>query len=341
MQKSRRDFFGSVAWPAALWSGFSPRALTAAESEAKPYRFPRCRLTPEPEHQTAFELAGKATARWHFGPQYPRPFFFPFAGPCGASLTRLGHPGAPDHDHHRSIWFGHHDVAGVDFWSENTEGRIRQKHWLCYEDGEAQCVMAVRLGWFAGEPVRELMEQTLVAVARPREAGEHTLELQSTFRPVAGPALLGRTNFGFLAVRVAKSISEFFGDGRLTDSEGRSTEADIFGKRACWVDYSGPVADGVVEGVTYFDHPQNPGAPTHWHVREDGWMGASFCMKEGWSLEPEQPLKLRYLLHAHSGRMDKDNAAALLADFTAAPFYDVVPAETKHRQFELRPPAER
>lgn len=66
-------------------------------------------------------------------------------------------------------------------------------------------------------------------------------------------------------------------------------------------------------------------------------MGAAFSLEEERIIEPEQPLKLRYLLHAHSGPVDHDIAAALFAGFAAAPFYDVVLAEAKHRQFELRP----
>ena len=37
--------------------------------------------------------------------------------PSGATLTRIGHPGAENHDHHRSVWFAHHKVNGLDFWS--------------------------------------------------------------------------------------------------------------------------------------------------------------------------------------------------------------------------------
>jgi hypothetical protein len=337
VKSNRREFITRAGLTAAAMSVVPPGALFAAESQAKSYRLPRCRLTPLPEHQTTFELAGRETMRWHFGSQYPRPFFFPFNGPSGASLTRMGHPGAPDHDHHRSIWFAHHDVGGVSYWGENSKGRIRQKNWLCYEDGEARCIMAVRLGWFAGEPEKEMIEQTLVAVNSPLENGEHTLELQSTFRPASGPVRLGKTNFGFLAVRVAKSISEFFGSGRLTDSEGRTTEKAIFGRQANWVDYSGPVADGVVEGITYFDHPGNSGAPANWHVREDGWMGAAFCLKSELTIEPDQPLKLRYLLHAHRDSVEKNRANQLLARFAAAPFLEVVSTKSGHRQFELRP----
>ena len=41
---------------------------------------------------------------------------------------------------------------------------------------------------------------------------------------------LGQTNFGLLAVRVAKTISVHFGGGKLCDSEGRQGEPKIFGK---------------------------------------------------------------------------------------------------------------
>ena len=47
-------------------------------------------------------------------------------------LTRMGHPGAPDHDHHQSIWFAHHKVMGIDFWGNASGAVIRQLQWLAY-----------------------------------------------------------------------------------------------------------------------------------------------------------------------------------------------------------------
>ena len=333
----RRHFLASTIGSAVSLAVASAQRLEPAGDGAAGFKGARCRVLPLPDYQTAVEYGGREMLRWHFGAHYPRPFFYPFVGPSGVPLTRMGHPGAPDHDHHRSIWFAHRDVAGSDFWSENTENRIRQKQWLCYEDGDDQAMMAVRLGWYAGTPARELMEQTLVAILRPREHGEQSLELQSTFVPTNEAVRLGKTNFGFLAVRVARSISEYFGGGRLRDSEGRETEAAIFGQRASWVDYSGPIDDATVEGITYFDHPDNPGFPTPWHVREDGWMGASFCMSEERWIEPGQPLRLRYLLHAHGGRVDAVRAARIAEEFSRAPFFTVTPSKAKHRQFELDP----
>lgn len=298
----------------------------------------RCQLTPLPLDQVVFEIDGAERLRWHCGTNYPRPFFYPLIGPSGRSLTRMGHPGAPNHDHHRSIWFAHAKVLGIDFWSDATTARIRQKQWLCYQDGDDEAAMAVALGWYDGHDPRELVEQQLVAAVRPGPEGETFLELQSTFRPLSGSLEFGKTNFGFLAVRVAKNLSAHFGGGQITNSAGAVGEPAVFGKPAEWMDYSGPTAGqpaAAVEGITYFDHPTNTGYPSHWHVREDGWMGAAVCFAEPRQVAREQPLVLRYLLHAHRGVCDPRRAGEIAGEFAARSAFEVVKANIKHQQFAI------
>jgi hypothetical protein len=301
-----------------------------------PYQVPRCQVVPLPDAQVSVQINGQERLRWHHGSQYSRPFFYPLNGPGGASLTRIGHPGAPNHDHHRSIWFAHAKVLGIDFWSENTPARIRQRQWLCYEDGDEEALLAVLLDWLDGHDPQPLLEQELVAAVRPGQDGETFLELQATFRPRAESLELGQTNFGFLAVRVARNISAHFGGGELTDSEGRRSEPAIFGQPARWMDYSGPVASGGMEGITYFDHPANPRYPAHWHVREDGWMGASLCLQSPLVISRAEPLVLRYLLHAHRGDIDPPRAGRIAAEFAARRGFRVAESTVKHRQFVVQ-----
>ena len=317
--------------------------LAGASSAEEPFAIARCELLPLPEDQVSLQIDGVEKTRWHFGTGYPRPFFYPFLGPSGTSLTRMGHPGAENHDHHRSVWLAHHDVAGVDFWSDNTDARVRQKFWYSYRDGNDEAIMASVCGWYDGAG-KELMEQDVVAALIPLERGEHALEIQLTMRPSAGAKTveLGKTNFGFLAVRMAKTISVHFGGGRLTDSEGRQGEKAIFAQPARWMDYSGPVAVGrgperktAVEGITYFDHPENPRYPTHWHVREDGWMGASFCMQEGYSVTTDLPLRLRYLLLAHGGAYDPAKARSVHEMFAKRPGFRIIKSSRPHRQYDV------
>lgn len=305
----------------------------------------RCQVIPLAGQQVSLRVDGMEKARWHFGNQYPRPFFFPLQGPSGAPLTRMGHPGAANHDHHRSVWFAHGKIAGHDFWSDNTRCRIHQKQWLAYHDGPNEGIMATTLSWLDPD-AHELMTQELIVAIMPLPNGEHALEFQITFRSSNAqskqPIELGKTNFGFLAVRVAKTLSVHFGDGSLTNSEGAIGEANIFGKPAKWVDYSGSIltghgADRVArrEGITFFDHPSNPRYPTYWHVREDGWMGASSCFLKPFSLQPAQPLVWRYLLHAHSGNYVASKAKSTHMQFSARPGFLVQKSQQPHRQYEV------
>ncbi len=317
-------------------------------SAAAEYTPSRCEIIPLPVHQVSFRIDGVERLRWHFDEKYPRPFFYPFNGPSGESLTRMGHPGAQNHDHHRSVWFAHNKVNGVDFWADPRPngkfGRIRQKLWLAYADGDKEAIMATLAGWFDPDGV-EIMEQETVAALIPLPNNERLLELQLTFRPrnKVESTQLEKTQFGVLAVRVAKSISAHFGGGRLLNSEGQTGEPEIFGKPARWMDYSGPITTGtgkrrrtVTEGVTFFDHPANPRHPTKWHVREDGWMGASFCMDEGFTITRDNPLKLRYLLHAHNGDHDKEKAGKVFEDFSQRPGFETFKSRRKHRQYDVR-----
>ena len=287
-----------------------------------------------------FRVDGVEKTRWHFGSGYPRPFFYALNGPSGTSLTRMGHPGAPNHDHHRSVWFAHHKVLGIDFWSDNTQARVRQQHWLAYRDGDDEALMAARLNWFDGHDPKELLQQELVAAVRPGKDGEWELEVQCTFLPRAESLEFQKTNFGFFAVRVAKDLSGHFGDGKITNDKGAVGEKAIFGKPARWVDYSGPVrsarsADGR-EGITYFDHPGNPGHPLNWHVREDGWMGASVCGRATVTTTQKKPLVVRHLLHVHGGAVDRKRAEKAFAAFAKRPGFVVRKSRARHQQFEVR-----
>ena len=118
-----------------------------AEDGSEPTVIARCQVVPLADHQVAFTIDGVEKVRWHFGNQYPRPFFFPFHGPSGEMLTRMGHPGAPDHDHHQSIWFANNKINGLDFWGNTSHTQIRQKRWLCYQHGPSEATMAALIGW--------------------------------------------------------------------------------------------------------------------------------------------------------------------------------------------------
>lgn len=298
---------------------------------------PRCQVLPLPNNEVAFAIDGFERLRWHAGdPTAPRPYFFPLIGPSGLPLTRMGHPGAPNHDHHRSIWFAHHKVLGMDFWADGGDTRIRQKQWLCYQDGDQECQMACQLEWFDGHEPTALVEQRVFVSVSPDDANGVLVELQCELSSVAESLELGQTNFGLLAVRVAGSISAVFGDGVLTGANGQQTESKLFGKPSAWIDYSGSVKKGATEGITYFDHPSNPTFPSKWHVRDDGWMGASMCRDAPVLLTKTEPLILRYLLHAHAGAADHSRTTAVAKRFHASGPMSLIARPKPHHAAAIR-----
>jgi len=303
------------------------------------YRFPRCQIIPAANHEVSIQIDGRERLRWHTGTQYTRPFFYPLIGPSGTSLTRMGHPGAANHDHHKSVWFAHNKVLGIDFWSENTDARIRQQMWYAYQDGDDECLLASNLRWYDGHDPQPLLDQEMIASITPYENDEFLFEIQSTFLPTAQTLEFQKTNFGFLAVRVAKNISHYFGGGQLTNSDAARGEENIFGKPARWMDYSGPVpsanGENHFEGITYFDHPANRNYPNHWHVRQDGWMGASICMNGPVEITKQQPLTLRFLLHVHAGDINAARAQKVAELFGSRKPLAVRRSEQPHRQYEI------
>ena len=303
------------------------------------YKIPRCQIIPDSDFQTSFTIDGREVLRWNFGHHYPRPFFHPVIGPSGANLVRMGHPGAPNHDHHTGIWFAHSMIEEFNFWANGTETQIRQRQWLDYVDGDEFAAMSIILDFYDGHEQRPIVNQETIVVVRPLPEGELLIEFCLRINSMRGQVTLNQTNFGIVAVRVAATIAEHFGGGVITNDQGIQHESNIFGKASSFMDYSGPVrgSDGrtVFNGITLFDHPSNPNYPSKWHVREDGWMGPSLNRDQAMVLADNQPLTLRYQLHVHDGELDSERATVLQRSFRDSQGWKVKNSTERHRAWEI------
>lgn len=306
-------------------------------------RPPLGEVVPLPHQQVSLLLDGAEITRWHFGDDTPRPFLYPFNGPSGRSLTRMGHPGAANYEHHRSVWFGHANVEGESFWKDGAGTTISQKRWIAYEDLDQEAVMAVLLEWVSSKG-EVLLEQTVIVGVIPAENG-HAMEIQTTLEVPKGreKTRLEKKDDGLLAVRVAKSISAAFGGGVITDSLGRVGESAVTGQESRWVDVSGQIASSVgsrnrymAEGLTYFDHPSNPMYPSKWKVRADGSIIASICADRAINISKYDPLTLRYLLYAHRDDYLGSRAERVHREFAGRPAYVVRNAKSPTIQFKVR-----
>lgn len=265
--------------------------------------FPRVQAIPEID-RVGLRIDGVERAAYHFGTGLNAPFLFPIVGPSGSLLTRLGAPHPEGRGPERSVWFGHENLAGTNFWDEHSPGtdvKIRHREVSRFQDGPCGGV-TIRLDWWAkGQAV---LNQTLELDMTPTKDRGFMLDIFSHFESSGSPVELGQTELGFLGVRVASTMSEAFGGGRAVCSERRTGAARINGTSSRWVDYSGPSAPNTVEGICILDHPANPNHPTSWNVQADGLMCAAFNATSSYGVAKDHPLDLRYRLLVHSGAAD-------------------------------------
>jgi hypothetical protein len=275
--------------------------LTAPFALGEPKPVPRVQAIPEPHDEVSFQRDGVEIARYHAGRDGFRPFVFPVIGPSGRSLTRMGHPHDPvTHSHHNSVWLSHQFVNGVNFWGDNA-GHIVQLRLERLDDGPDTASIETLNAWQDKDGKTQMTEHRRTGV-QVLDKGEWLLLIDSQMEaPPNAPVTLGQTAFGFLGVRMAKTIGVNDGGGTIRNSEGGVDEAGCFRKPARWVDYSGPITPDTSEGITLLDHPKNVNHPSIFHVRNDGWMGAALTFPGEIVIEPGKPLHLRYALYVHAG----------------------------------------
>ncbi len=295
--------------------------------------FPRMQCIPQPDHRLDVQDDGRLVTTYHFGPQAPKPYLFPLLGPAGRGLTRLGHPHDPtgSHSHHHSVWSGFRGVNGENFWEEVRGGRLIHQSFSILEDGPVRARFVADVRWESRAGKAVLLEEREVSVhpsavvqsarIRPGQAaGARLLDFRLRYRGADGRAVaLDRTSFGFLAVRVAKSMGVFDGGGVIRNSEGGLNEPGIFWKPARWCDYSGPITATEWNGIGFLDHPENPHHPTSWHVRPDGWMGAAIATHAGLTIPAGKVLELYYRFFLHAGDALEANTEAAWHDFAHPP----------------------
>ncbi len=288
--------------------------------DAKPV--PSMQALPLPHHQASLRRDGEELTRYHFDPDDRRPFCYPLQGSAGRSLTRMGHPHDPvGHSHHNSVWTSHHDVGGTDFWGDHGKGKGRIVHQrvLEYWDGEKSAGTRALNHWIADEGGKVLLEETrhIETVSLPDGSWFLIIDLKFTLpEGVAAPVVFNKTAFGLIGVRMAKTIGVHDGGGRILNSDGAVNEKAVFRKPAKWVDYSGPISKAKRAGITLMDHPANPGFPSPFHVRGDGWMGICLTLDKAIELTADKPLQRRYGLWVHDGIPDVARAEAAFEIFS-------------------------
>ena len=179
-----------------------------------------------------------------------------------------------DHVHHKGLWFAHGDINGVDFWSEQKAfGKTVHQKFIELRSGKDEGVISSLNSWIAPSGTVICTDERTLRFHADKDV--RMIDYEITLIASHGDLKLGDTKEGTMAIRLpaTMSVSGPNAHGHILTSEG-ARDGATWGKRAKWVDYTGPV-NGKPVGVALFDSPQNPRYPTWWHVRTYGLFAAN------------------------------------------------------------------
>jgi hypothetical protein len=258
-----------------------------------------------------------------------RPILWPIMGPNGKPVTRA-YPmrddatgETSDHPHHRSLWFGHGDANGVDFWSEaNGSGTIRHADFLQVQS-VPEPLIVTRNEWIAEDGTKictDYRELRFGADEDRRWIDFDVTIVNDTDRPL----VFGDTKEGTFGIRVADSIRvDGKMGGRIVNSLG-ARDAQAWGQAASWVDYSGPLGEDWI-GIAVLNHPSSFRFPTFWHVRTYGLLGANVFGVHNFknsheedgshTLQPHEQIPFYYRVILHRGDEQQGRIPEAFAEY--------------------------
>jgi len=258
-----------------------------------------------------------------------KPILWPIIGPTGKPMTRA-YPmekdkrETKDHVHHRSLWFTHGDVNGIDFWGETPPGKTGttvHRKFVKIQSG-VQAEIITENDWLSPAGKKTCEDERHLTFGTWGDA--RWIDFEIAIRASEGPVKFGDTKEGTFGLRVAESLCvDAKRGGHIVNSAGQTNE-NAWGKPADWVDYYGPV-DGETVGIAVFNHPGSFRYPTGWHVRTYGLFAAnpfaerSFTGAEGkavsYTLSQGKEIVLRYRVFLHRGDDKQGKVAEAFADY--------------------------
>ncbi|MEM6343665.1 MAG: PmoA family protein [Bacteroidota bacterium] len=254
---------------------------------------PKIQLLPkEDESLVEVRIDGELFTSFRYGEPLKKPVLWPVISANGAEITRhfpfkvkVGE--RQDHQHHVGIWFNYGDVNGLDFWNNSTArkdekapkyGTIVHESIERSQNGEESATLDTHSAW------QDYQGNTLL-----REKTHYKFWLQGDTRIIDRRAELSAlldsvkltdNKEGMFAIRLTTELElpnekneEKGANGDYLSSEGLSG-GKVWGTRASWMKLEGEI-EGKAVAIVIYDHPDNPGYPTHWHARGYGLFAAN------------------------------------------------------------------
>jgi hypothetical protein len=258
---------------------------------------------------------------------FEKPVLYPLRAASGTIVTR-GYPLDPregervDHPHHVGVWFNYGDVNGFDFWNNSSAipeerkasyGRVLHRGVKRAESRDAIGLLEIAADWqvpdqdgnwntvvqentifeFSGDEhtrtidrITQLTAQENDVLFRDNKEGLFAIRVDRAFTyPSENPQIF--TDANGIPTEVATANNEGMTGHYLTSRGVEGREA--WGKQAEWVSLSGTKGEEDIS-IAIFDHPGNPGFPSHWHARDYGLFAVNNLGQEVFSDGARQAL---------------------------------------------------
>jgi hypothetical protein len=287
-------------------------------------------------------IGGKPFTTYHFDPGTAKAYLQPLRNASGVIVTRgfpIGDtiPAGHEHDgslepHQRGMYFAHGDINGLNFWSEEVFSKY---YGNAYHAAFGRMVLrkieevtrgplfgTIRATFDLEGPDRKPFAEEVQQFRFSGDSHSRAIDCEFIVRAGAGPVKFGDTKEGVFALRLAPELDA--PSGSMASSEGGQGEAQIWGKRANWVDVDG-VIDGQALGVAIFDSPKSFRHPTYWHARGYGLLAANpFGLRDflhdphqdgSYTIPAGNSIKFRYRVWIHDGNYKQAHVAERYSEY--------------------------
>ena len=225
------------------------------------------------------------------------------------------------------MWIAYGDGEGFDLWARPERIQLTEESVVLEPGGTVR--LRARLDWTDEEDGLLVTEDRTLRF-RALE-GIRIVDVDVVLTAPGRGLRFGDTKDGFFALRLAERFertgARATGEAWIA-SGSESEDTPIWGERSPWcavrapsaVPETGAEADAGPDErrttVAVFDHPDNPGHPTRWHVRPYGLLAANPFGREAFNGAPSpratlemdayERLRLRYRVFVTDESVDSD-----------------------------------
>jgi len=228
----------------------------------------------------------------------------------------------PDHPYHRGVFWTWHqifvDTVSIgDGWindgiSQDVKNVILEKSSTSAEFNLD--VLWKSSNYLDGKP---FMNELTTIIIHPIESGTRKIDFEITLKALVNDLQIGGSSdekgYGGFCVRLKVPDNLVF-----TSEQGAVTPRELQIIAGPWMDFSGSFGNiSELNGLTMLCHPQTPGYPEPWILRQKGSMqNIVYPGRDRIIVPVDKPLVLKYRLVIHDGNSQSLDINSLQAEYS-------------------------